>query len=1043
MADTLELAKAYIQIVPTTKGIQSTLESELSGAGEAAGKKAGSSIGSGITSVAGGIAKAAAAGIATATTAVAGFAKTSVDAGMEFDTAMSQVQATMLKTSEEMESDVGTVSTAYGEFTGNLREFAQFLGSNTAFSATQAAEALNYMALAGYDVQQSMDMLPNVLSLAAAGGMDLATASDMVTDASSALGLDMEQTAKMVDEMAQAASKSNTSVEQLGSALLTVGGTGKMLVGGTNELSTALGILADNGIKGSEGGTALRNVILSLTAPVEGAATMMDDLGLSAFDAEGNMRPLNDVFADLNGVLGTMNEKDRINTLNTLFNKVDLKSVNALLANTGSNFDIVKDGLDKSGVSWDKYKDAVWAVNGVQEGLFDELIYNMQNAKWNAEDMANYLHFEYDIDENDAKAIVDSITASVETQSTRWDELSGMIAEADGAAAQMANLQLDNLSGDITLFQSALEGAKIAVSDGLTPVLREFVQFGTDGLSEITNAFNQDGLSGAVEAFGSILGEAVTKITEMLPDLVQAGTQMLAAVIDGIKQALPTVLEAMPAILESFLQLTIDIGKMLIEALPDVVMMIVEALPSLIPQLITGIVALFTSLVGNLAELIVPLIQALPDIITALIEGLVTNLPVLIAAIPKLVLEIAKAIPELIVELPIAIMEAMVGAMPDVINGICASAEQAWNEWIKPAIDEIVAIFTDLWGNITEIFQNLWDDITKIWEVVSGWFNDNVVKPVTDLFKGVWAAVSGFFENLWNDIVSAFNKIIGPWFEIVKTAFLKLKDDVIAPLTDLFKKMWNNIKDFADKAWKGIASIWNVVSGWFGDKVISPIKNYFSGMWENLKTGAKNAWEGIKSVFKVVADWFKDIFSNAWQKVKDVFSTGGQIFSGIKEGIVEAFKAVVNAIIRGINTVIAIPFNSINSILNTIRNIEILGIYPFTWIWPFSVPQIPELAQGGIISGPRLIMAGEDGDEAIVPLERNTGWIRRVAEELADEYGGGRSSDLADEVREISEKLDRLKIVLDSGAVVGGISTKMDRQLGQNAGMSGRRVAMA
>ena len=148
----MELAKAYIQIVPTTKGIKETLEKEMGDAGESAGKKAGSGIGSGISSVASGIAKAAAAGIAAATTAAAGFAKTSIDAGKEFDAAMSQIGATMGFTVDELND---STSEAAGTLQ-QLRTFAQEMGSTTAFSASQAAEALNYMALAGYDADTSM-----------------------------------------------------------------------------------------------------------------------------------------------------------------------------------------------------------------------------------------------------------------------------------------------------------------------------------------------------------------------------------------------------------------------------------------------------------------------------------------------------------------------------------------------------------------------------------------------------------------------------------------------------------------------------------------------------------------------------------------------------------------------------------------------------------------------------------------------------------------------------------------------------------------------
>lgn len=336
--------------------------------------------------------------------AIAAFGASSVKTGMEFDKSMSQVAATMGTTVDQI---------------GDLRDYAMEMGRTTAFSATQAADALNFMALAGYDAQTSMEMLPNVLNLAAAGGMELAAASDMITDSQSALGLTLEETSGLVDKMAMAASKSNTSVAQLGDAILTVGGTAKSLAGGTTELATALGILADNGIKGAEGGTALRNIILSLSSPTDQAAKLMQELGLQVFDAEGNMRPLNDTFNDLNAALSTMTEQERTNVLSELFNKVDLKSANALLANSGE----------------------------------------------------------------------------------RFTELSGYIDDAANAAENMANVQLDNLAGDITLLQSAFEGLQISVSDRLTPVFRAAVQ----GLTDLIENAGQiaGAIAPAAAAFGA------------------------------------------------------------------------------------------------------------------------------------------------------------------------------------------------------------------------------------------------------------------------------------------------------------------------------------------------------------------------------------------------------------------------------------------------------------------------------------------------------------------------------------------------------------
>ena len=203
-----------------------------------------------------------------------------------------------------------SITSAAAEFK-TLSAAAKEMGETTKFSASQAGEALNYLALAGYDANKAVAALPTVLNVAAAGGMELASASDMVTDAMSALGLETSQMADFSDKLAVTAQKSNTSVSQLGEAILTVGGTAKMLSGGVTEMNTALGILADNGIKGSEGGTALRNVILSLSAPTDTAAAALESLGVTAFDASGSMRPLEDTFADLNTALSTLSDQER------------------------------------------------------------------------------------------------------------------------------------------------------------------------------------------------------------------------------------------------------------------------------------------------------------------------------------------------------------------------------------------------------------------------------------------------------------------------------------------------------------------------------------------------------------------------------------------------------------------------------------------------------------------------------------------------------------------------------------------------------------
>lgn len=318
-----------------------------------------------------------------------------VAASMEFDAAMSDVAATMGVTVDDL---------------GEMREFALEMGASTAFTATQSAQALNYMALAGYDAKTAMETLPNVLNLAAAGGLELASASDMITDAQSALGLSLEETTRLVDEMAKTSTKTNTSVGQLGEAILTVGGTAKFLSGGTQELNQILGLLADNSIKASEGGTKLRNIILSLSAPTEKAAAVLDDLGVSIFDAEGNMREFSQIFPEMQRALSKLTDQQQIEALGEIFNSRDIAAAQALLGTT------------------------------------------------------------------------------IE----RWEELDVAIQGAAGSAQQMAETRLDNLAGDLTLFQSAVDGAKIAIGEALTPALRVLAKAGTEGFSWATEFIKQN-----------------------------------------------------------------------------------------------------------------------------------------------------------------------------------------------------------------------------------------------------------------------------------------------------------------------------------------------------------------------------------------------------------------------------------------------------------------------------------------------------------------------------------------------------------------------
>lgn len=256
-------------------------------------------------------------------------------------------------------------------------------------------------------------------------------------------------------------------------------------------------------------------------------------------------------------------------------------------------------------------------------------------------------------------------------------------------------------------------------------------------------------------------------------------------------------------------------------------------------------------------------------------------------------------------------------------------------------------------------------------------------------------------------------------------AWIMLAIAAVVALGAVIIKNWDSIKEVFSKIWS-----------WISEKVIEPVKNsfasageflkekwnkikeFFSGLWEGMKDGAKNAWEGIKNVFSTVATFFKNIFSNAWEGVKKVFSVGGKIFDGIKDGIVTAFKTVVNAIITGINKVVSLPFKGLNGILDKLQDISIAGIKPFNWItWRAPVPQIPKLAKGAVIPPRSEFMAILGDQKRGVNIETPLDTMVEAFNKALDERGNG-SGDVVIENLTIVAKMGDTEV---SKTVVKGV----------------------
>lgn len=929
----------------------------------------GSTLASGLKTATG----VAAAAVGAATTAVTAFSASSVKTGATFDKSMSQVAATMGKSMDQMANETGKtmlkVNGKTKEFEGNLRDFAQELGRNTVFSATQAADALNYMALAGYDTQKSMDMLPNVLNLAAAGNMDLARASDMVTDTETAFGLTTERTSKMVDEMAKAASTGNTSVEQLGDAFLVVGGLAQELNGGmvklsdgtetsvdgVQELEIALTAMANAGVKGSEAGTHMRNILLKLSSPTDAGTVALEKLGVAIFDNEGKMRSLHDIFGDMNKSL----QGDVLPSFTDFYNEMAQMDDDAIL----KKFKKAPETFDFFGVSVVDANGHLKDFNSVYaeaQKMFEGGISQEDKVKSFA-DMFNIR------DLSAAEAILNSMDED-------WDSIGESILNADGAAQKMADTQLDNLAGDVTKFKSALEGAQIVVSDQMTPSLREFVQFGTDGLSRLTDAFKEGGLSGAMTEFGKVLSEGLNMITTKIPGFVDAGYKLLAAFGKGIMDNMPVILDAAQVVFETILKtmagaipnvvsMVFEILNALVETIvanasliADTAIVIIEtlvnglgeaipklmeaaveivttlatkiseSLPELIPSIVEIITTIAITLIDSVDQLIEPalqlilalaegLIQALPtlaeklpEIVEKIVTVIIDNAPLILRAAAELILTMAKglldALPQLLEKLP-EVIESIVSALIDNLPTILLAVIEFVHSLIGAVLEALPEIMTGiaklladlavmLVKKLPEFLVMVGKLLAEILAAVVLWIAD-MVAGIVDLFASYMAALVTFCAEFLKGIVE--------WIADVLKTVGGFFGDMIEDVGGFFKKIWDSFVDWIADIVKGITKfIANIVKdvGGFIDNIKKNVSDFFKGSVNNAKTFfsdiISNVVEGLAGIISKISNWIKDMKDKATEAAKGFVDN---LVEGVKE-LPDKFLSIGKNIVDGV-----------------------------------------------------------------------------------------------------------------------------------------------
>lgn len=884
--------------------------------------------------------KALANGLKTLATAAVGV-------GSDFESGMTLVAATMGITTEEI--------AAGSEEFDKLQKAAKEAGATTQFSATQAAEALNYMALAGYDADKSIETLPTVLNLAAAGGMDLATASDMVTDSMSALGDAAGTTEGFVDKMAKTSQKSNTNVQQLGEAILTVGGTAKNLAGGVVEMNTVLGIFADNGVKGAEGGTALRNVILSLTAPTDKAKKQMEELGLQVFDANWNMRPLNETFNDLNGILGTMTQGEQTEVLNSIFNKVDLKSVNALLANSGERFDELSGYIS----------DCDGAAADMAATMNDNLQGKVTILKSGLEGLGIAAYEKFKTPLTNAVENITEVIGQLQTDLTD--------GSLSGALEKIA-----------TGFGNMVEKASEIVA-AILPTLLEGLGWIADNGETIVSVLAGIGAGFAVFKVATLINTVITAMQGFKAAV--AAAQVVQALMNVTMAANPiilvvTLIAVLVAAIVGFIATNEDARAALVN--------VWEAIKTAIGTVVEKIVTFFTETIPNAFNKVINFVKSnnwqgllllLVNPFAGAFKLLYDNCEGFRNIINNLVEQIKSAfngVVNFLKELPSKIWNAIISTV-DAIREWALGLRTAAEEGITQLVTNVVTFFSELpnkiayvigfclgyiikfgidlytWAttkipefvNSVVIFMQqlpgeIWNAIISTVQKVATWgenMKTQAVTKTTQLITNVVSFMQQLPDKIWNAIISAVQKVT-TWGEQMRsqavTAATNLLNQTITTLSQLPGKVWNAIvgavqqvvnwgTQLAAKGTEAAKGLYNAVVNGVSSlpsKMAEIGSNIVSGIWNGISSGWDWLTGKVKSLAKSLLDGAKDALGihSPSRLFRDL--VGKMIPQGIGVGITAEMPTLQSDLkeeLQGMTTKVAAEVNPVTAVKNTAK----------------------------------------------------------------------------------------------------------------------------
>lgn len=787
------------------------------------------------------------------TTAIGGVAAASVTVAANFEQQMSKVQA---------------ISGATEEDTDRLTESARQWGRDTKYSATEAGEAFEYMALAGWKTDDMLEGIGGILNLAAASAMDLGTASDIVTDYLTAFGLSAKDAGKFADEMAYAMSHSNTTTEALGEAYKNCAATAASMGYSVEETTAVLMTMANAGVKGGEAGTALNAIMTRLATDTKGCATELSKYGVEVYDAQGNMNSLSSILTGVRGVWNNLTDEQQANLAKTIAGTNQFSALQTIMSG-------LSDEAIASGMSFSDYSEALQNCDGTASDMAatmqDNLLGRLTQLKSKLEDVGITIG-------NSLMPFMEKAVAKIGELADKFASLSPQqqetILKIAGVVAALGPLLM------ITGKAITVSGQ---ISKGVGKVVGKLAEMGTTA----------GGATGGM----SVLKGALTAITSPVGIAIAA--------IAGITAVVVTLWKTN----EDFRNKITEIWNRIKSVFTEFGQHITDKLNSLGFDF------------ENFGEVVKAIWEGFCNVLAPIIEGVFNNIAIFIETTLNVITGVFDFFVSLFTGDWQGCWDAVKSIFESVWNGLKEYIGNILNT-IKGVVDAFLGLFgtswDEVWNSIKTTFENIWNGIVSFF---SGILN-GIVNTVTTVWTAISTTISDVLTGIWNTFSNIFTTIrdfVSTVFETIKNvitvvimAIAEFFSAAFQIITAPFRFIWENCKDTIITVWDAIKEKINTV--------ITAVQNIITTVWNAVSSVFSTVWNAISTTVSTIVNNIKNTITTAFNAVK---TTVSNIFNSVKSTVSSVWNAIsstISSVVNGIKNTVSNVFNSVKSTVSNVFN---------------------------------------------------------------------------------------------------------------------------